>query len=86
MAIGYYQSDIPESFIENLVTRFQEVDDRITDDRNEIELRLSVIEQRLLIVQRDVRLEKEFPELKAAYDNYNRIVSEARTIKALKDD
>lgn len=86
MAINYYGNAYSDEFMNELVRRFQVVDDRITNNRDDIEARLSVIEQRLLIVQRDAQLEKEFPELKAAYDNYNRIASEARTIKALKNE
>ena len=50
-----------------------------------LEERLETIERVLMIPERDPELEKEFPKLKKAYDDYMRELEKYRTWKKLKD-
>lgn len=51
----------------------------------DLEERLQTIERVLMIPERDIELEKEFPKLKKAYDDYMLELEKYRTWKKLKD-
>lgn len=51
----------------------------------DLEERLQTIERVLMIPERDIELEKEFPKLKKAYDAYMRELEKYKTWKKLKD-
>ncbi len=51
-----------------------------------IEGRLSVVEDMLCILNRDLDYEDKYPELREAYNQYNRILSKYRTFNVLTND
>ena len=48
--------------------------------------RVSVVEDMLSILHRDLDYENEFPELREAYEHYNTILAKYKTFKALTPD
>lgn len=62
-----------------------EVKGNLVINGRDLEERLETIERVLMIPERDVELEKEFPKLKKAYDAYMRELEKYRTWKKLKD-
>ena len=62
-----------------------EVKGNLVINGRDLEERLQTIERILMIPERDVELEKEFPKLKKAYDAYMRELEKYRTWKKLKD-
>lgn len=52
----------------------------------DLEERLETIERVLMIPERDPELEKEFPKLKKAYDDYIKQLEQYRTWKRLKNE
>jgi hypothetical protein len=62
-----------------------EVKGNLVINGRDLEERLQTIERILMIPERDIELEKEFPKLKKAYDAYMRELEKYRTWKKLKD-
>ena len=62
-----------------------EVKGNLVINGRDLEERLQTIERVLMIPERDIELEKEFPKLKKAYDAYMRELEKYRTWKKLKD-
>lgn len=62
-----------------------EVKGNLVINGRDLEERLETIERVLMIPERDVELEKEFPKLKKAYDDYMLELEKYRTWKKLKD-
>lgn len=62
-----------------------EVKGNLVINGRDLEERLETIERVLMIPERDPELEKEFPKLKKAYDDYMRELEKYRTWKKLKD-
>lgn len=62
-----------------------EVKGNLVINGRDLEERLETIERVLMIPERDIELEKEFPKLKKAYDAYMRELEKYRTWKKLKD-
>lgn len=46
---------------------------------------INEIKKMLLILQRDTEMEERYPELKEAYDNYNKILKELQVLEKLVD-
>ena len=53
---------------------------------NSIEQRLSVVEDMLCILNRDLDYEDKYPELREAFNQYNRILGKYRTFNVLTND
>lgn len=51
-----------------------------------IERRLSIVEDMLCILNRDLDYEDQYPELREAFDQYNRILAKYRTFNVLTKD
>jgi hypothetical protein len=62
-----------------------EVKGNLVINGRDLEERLETIERVLMIPERDIELEKEFPKLKKAYDDYMLELEKYRTWKKLKD-
>ena len=63
-----------------------EVKGNLVINGRDLEERLQTIERVLMIPERDIELEKEFPKLKKAYDDYIKQLEQYRTWKRLKDE
>ena len=63
-----------------------EVKGNLVINGRDLEERLETIERVLMIPERDIELEKEFPKLKKAYDDYIKQLEQYRTWKRLKDE
>jgi len=63
-----------------------EVKGKLVINGRDLEERLQTIERVLMIPERDIELEKEFPKLKKAYDDYIKQLEQYRTWKRLKDE
>ena len=63
-----------------------EVKGKIIHNGIDLEERLKTIEQVLMIPERDVKLEKNYPKLKKLYDEYIKELSKARMWESLKGD
>ena len=55
-------------------------------EMHSMENRLSVVEDMLCILNRDLDYEDKYPELREAYDQYNRILGKYRTFNVLTKD
>lgn len=53
--------------------------------KKETNVRLSAIEDQVLLVRRDAIVEEEYEELKEAWEAYNYLLAKLRTFKAIKD-
>lgn len=62
-----------------------EVKGKIIHNGVDLEERLRTIERVLMIPERDAELEKEFPKLKKAYDDYIKQLEKYRTWKRLNN-
>ena len=62
-----------------------EVKGNLVINGRDLEERLETIERVLMIPERDVELEKEFPKLKKAYDDYIKQLEKYRTWKRLNN-
>lgn len=47
---------------------------------------LDNIKSQLLLLSRDIDMEKKYPELKEAYDNYNSILKQLKIVEVINDD
>lgn len=52
----------------------------------EIEDRLAIVEQQFCILNRDLDYERKHPELRKAYNEYNRILEKYKTFNILADE
>lgn len=59
--------------------------DDYKDEAAIVDKRLSALEDQVLLIRRDVVLEKEYEELKEAWQAYNDLLAKLKTFKALKD-
>jgi len=48
--------------------------------------RLSIVEDMLCILNRDLDYEDKYPELRSAYNQYNRVLAKYKTFNILTDD
>ena len=62
-----------------------EVKGNLVINGRDLEERLQTIERVLMIPERDIELEKEFPKLKKAYDDYIKQLEKYRTWKRLNN-
>lgn len=71
--------------IDNREEKIQELEDRFEEFSDEMFGRIEAIEEQIVLVRRDNALEKDFDELKEAWEKYNEILEKLRTFKALQD-
>ena len=78
---------IPASdLIDNLERSIRRERSHHNKEIHSIEQRLSVVEDMLCILNRDLDYEDKYPELREAFNQYNRILGKYRTFNVLTDD
>ncbi len=78
------------------IEHFEKIDNRGSDHEhrldeqvrinNTIMSRVKNIEEHLFILDRNRNYEKQYPELQAAYNEYNRILEKYKVFNILKDE
>ena len=78
---------VPEyDLIDNLESSIRRERTHHKKEMTSIEQRLSIVEDMLCILNRDLDYEDQYPELREAFDQYNRILGKYRTFNVLTDD
>lgn len=78
---------IPASdLIDNLERQIRRERTHQNKEMHSMEQRLSIVEDMLCILNRDLDYEDKYPELREAYDQYNRILAKYRTFNVLTKD
>lgn len=73
-----------ENYVMREVAELRDNNNRQADQLLQQEDRMEVIEERLLIIARELEMEDLYPELKEAHDNYRRIVEKYKIFEELK--
>lgn len=82
---GYGMSGVENELYEKFTDHAHRLDEQMRIN-GELRGRIKNIEQHVFIIERDKEYEELYPELKAAYEEYNRVLEKYKVFNILKDD